>query len=81
MTVSGFVKPFDTWASMSHLLPFEDWPEAEQPQTIAYFCSVLDTPNALDGMPDAVRENRAVRERAQTFLDRDVATLWPAAVD
>ena len=26
VTVSGFVKPFDTWASMSHLLPVEDWP-------------------------------------------------------
>jgi hypothetical protein len=28
-----------------------------------------------------VRENRAVRARAQAFLDRDVATLWPAAVE
>ena len=44
VTVSGFVKPFDTWASMSHLLPAEDWPEAAQPRTIAYFCSVLGTP-------------------------------------
>ena len=80
VTVSGFVKPFDTWASMSHLLPFEDWREGEQPQTIAYFCGVLGTPNALDGTPDTARENRAVRGRARTFLDRDVATLWPAAV-
>ena len=81
VTVSGFVKPFDTWASMSHLLPLEDWPEADQPRTIAYFCGVLETPNALEATPDPARENRAVRGRAQTFLDRDVATLWPAAVD
>ena len=27
VTVSGFVKPFDTWASMPHLLAAEDWPE------------------------------------------------------
>jgi uncharacterized protein with NAD-binding domain and iron-sulfur cluster len=80
VTVSGFAKPFDTWASMPHLLPFEDWPEADEPQTIAYFCGVLDTPNALDSMPDPARERRAVRERARTFLDRAVATLWPAAV-
>ena len=80
VTVSGFVKPFDTWASMSHLLPFEDWPEADQPQSIGYFCGVLATPNALGGQPDPVLENCAVRGRAQAFLDRDVATLWPAAV-
>jgi uncharacterized protein with NAD-binding domain and iron-sulfur cluster len=81
VTMSGYVKPFDTWASMSHLLPLEDWHEADQPRTIAYFCGVLETPSALDGTPDPARENRAVRARARTFLDRDVATLWPAAVD
>ena len=81
VTVSGFVTPFDTWASMSHLLPAEDWPEADRPRTIAYFCSVLETPDARDGAPDVEAETRAVRARARTFLDRDVATLWPAAVD
>ncbi len=81
VTVSGFVTPFDTWASMPHLLPAEDWPEADRPKTIAYFCSVLGTPDSRDGVADAAREALAVRERARTFLDRDVATLWPAAVD
>jgi hypothetical protein len=66
---------------MSHLLALEDWPEAEQPQSVAYFCGVLETPKALDGTPEPAAEIRAVRGRAQTFLDRDVATLWPAAVD
>ena len=81
VTMSGFVEPFDTWASMSHLLPVEDWPEAATPRTIAYFCSVLAPPENNDGAPDPERENDAVRGRAQTFLNRDVATLWPAAVD
>ena len=80
-TVSGFVKPFDTWASMGHLLPAEDWPETDRPQTIAYFCSVLNGPDGRDGAPDVEHETRAVRERAQRFLDRDMATLWPAAVE
>ena len=80
-TVSGFVKPFDTWASMGHLLAAEDWPETDRPRTIAYFCSVLDTPDGRDGAPDVQRETHAVRERARSFLDRDVATLWPAAVE
>ena len=81
ITVSGFVTPFDTWASMTHLLPVEDWPAADPPRTIAYFCSVLDTPAFPEGGPDVERERTAVRERARTFLDREVATLWPAAVD
>ena len=62
VTVSGFVKPFDTWASMSHLLPLEDWPEADQPQSIAYFCGVLATPNALGGHAGpCAREPRRAR--------------------
>ena len=81
VTVSGFVSPFDTWASMSHLLPAEEWPETDRPRSIAYFCSVLDTPEARDGAPDVEKETAAVRARAQAFLDRDVAALWPAAVE
>jgi uncharacterized protein with NAD-binding domain and iron-sulfur cluster len=81
VTMSAFVTPFDTWASMSHLLSIEDWPESERPKSIAYFCSVLPKAGSLDDPPDTVLENRAVRDRARTFLDRDVATLWPAAVD
>ena len=81
ITVSGFVTPFDTWASMPHLLAVEDWPEADRPKTIAYFCSVLEAPGSGEEGPDIEAEGKAVRARARTFLDRDVATLWPAAVD
>ncbi len=81
VTVSGFVTPFDTWASMPHLVPAEDWTGTDRPSTIAYFCSVLATPELTDGPPDVERERRAVRERAKAFLGRDVATLWPAAVE
>ena len=80
-TLSGFVTPFDTWASMSHLLAAEDWPESHAPRSIAYFCSVLAKPEAADGRPDIEGANQAVRDRAQRFLDRDVVSLWPAAVD
>jgi uncharacterized protein with NAD-binding domain and iron-sulfur cluster len=81
VTMSAFVTPFDTWASMSHLLSIEDWPESERPKSIAYFCSVLPKAGGADEPPDTALENRAVRDRARTFLDQDVATLWPAAVD
>jgi hypothetical protein len=62
-------------------LEAEDWPEADRPRTIAYFCSVLAAPDGRDGPPGAEQETRAVRERARAFLDRDVAALWPAAVE
>jgi len=81
VTVSGFVTPFDTWASMSHLLPIEDWPPTERPRAIAYFCSVLAMAEPGQDGPDVEQEIRSVRDRARTFLDRDVATLWPAAVE
>ncbi len=80
-TISGFVKPFDTWASMSHLLPMEDWPAANTPGGIAYFRSALTPPDPSVGTGDAARESETVRRNARQFLDRDVGTLWPAAVD
>jgi uncharacterized protein with NAD-binding domain and iron-sulfur cluster len=80
VTVSGFVKPFDTWASMSHLASVEGWPDADRPQTIAYFCSALAPADAARA-PDQSREAESVRARARAFLDRDIAALWPGAVD
>ena len=80
-TVSGFVKPFDTWASMAHLLPAEDWPETDRPRTIAYFCSVLDTPAAGTARPTPSARHGPCERGRRRFLDRDVATLWPAAVE
>jgi uncharacterized protein with NAD-binding domain and iron-sulfur cluster len=70
-TVSGYVTPFDTYASMSHLIPREEWPAEQMPKSIAYFCSVL--------RPDASAQ--AVRDNAQAFLERDIGQLWPGAVD
>jgi uncharacterized protein with NAD-binding domain and iron-sulfur cluster len=80
-TVSGFVSPFDTWASMSHLVAAEEWPRTPRPKAIAYFCSVLAPSTPSDRTVDTGLETRAVRERAKQFLDHDVATLWPDAVD
>jgi uncharacterized protein with NAD-binding domain and iron-sulfur cluster len=74
--VSGFTEPFDTWASMSHLLEVEDWPDEDYPSSIAYFCSPLGT--SLSSSEETGCET--VRRNVQEFLDRDVKALWPAAV-
>jgi len=78
VTLSGFAEPFDTWASMSHLLPRETWPETDAPHSIAYFCSVLGDDVAEAGPQLAAAQ---VRGAAIRFLDGDVGSMWPAAVD
>lgn len=82
VTISGFVKPFDTWSDMGHLTPWESWQES--PASIAYFCNILPDPplqpdRSESGYPALRREE--VRQNAVRFLTRDVRHLWPRAVD
>jgi uncharacterized protein with NAD-binding domain and iron-sulfur cluster len=73
VTLSGFAKPFDTWADMQHLLAREAW--SNPPRGLAYFCSALpDAPGSLEEHRERVRQN-AIR-----FLNGDVGHLWPAAM-
>lgn len=81
VTLSGFVKPFDSWSDMTHLLPEEDWGEAP-PKALAYFCSVLPDPPAPPADDDAAypaARQEEVFANAVHFLDRHVRALWPAA--
>ncbi|HET9255208.1 MAG TPA: FAD-dependent oxidoreductase, partial [Pseudonocardiaceae bacterium] len=78
-TVSAYAKPFDTWASMSHLAEFEDWGDTEAPGTIGYFCGPvptgpIDTGNGTDA---AAR----TRDQAIRFLQRHSRPFWPGAID
>lgn len=79
INISGYVEPFDTWADMRQLGPAEDW--KSEPQTIAYFCSVLpdsDLPTAKDQRAGA---HETVRQNAVDFLTNHVGHFWPGAVD
>jgi len=81
VNLSGFVKPFDTWADMSHLIVEETWPE--QPASIAYFCSAMPSEDPpADADADYSREQALiVRRQAEGFLDQSVGHLWPKASD
>jgi len=70
-TLSGWAKPLDTYASMSHLLPMEDWPEDDRPRGLAYLCS------ALEDRPGAGEET--VRAGVARMLEERMADLWPRA--
>lgn len=79
VNLSGFVEPFDTWADMRHLLAREAWHPA--PRALAYFCSVLpDLPGGgADDRDYPARARAQVHANAVTFLERDIAHLWPGA--
>jgi uncharacterized protein with NAD-binding domain and iron-sulfur cluster len=82
VSLSAFVKPFDTWADMTHLAGQESWPVS--PRSIAYFCSVLTDPPAAPARDDPgypQRRRDEVRENAIRFLKNDVGHLWPKAND
>jgi uncharacterized protein with NAD-binding domain and iron-sulfur cluster len=70
-TLSGWAKPFDTYASMGHLLAREDWPAGDTPRGLVYLCSSLRAGEAAD--------DGAVRARVAGVLARRMGDLWPAA--
>jgi uncharacterized protein with NAD-binding domain and iron-sulfur cluster len=72
VTLSGFGDTFDTWASMTHLLPREQWPAAGAPRSLAYLCGAMPDTDPADG-------HDAVRGSLRRFLDHDVSALWPGA--
>lgn len=80
-TVTGYTKPFDTAASMSHLLPVEQWPVAEQPGSVIYLCNTL--PEEPPPGPDSVRylaeQQSRVHRHALDFLEESAGHFLPGA--
>jgi uncharacterized protein with NAD-binding domain and iron-sulfur cluster len=79
-TITGFVKPFDTIAAMSHLIPIEGWPASETPGSIMYFCNTLPEPPppGRDRVDYPGEQHDRVRGHAVEFLDRHVGEFLPA---
>ena len=82
VTISAYLRPFETWASMPQTLWSEDWPEDDRPGTVAYFCGTLNAawPTAEVGADYARRYEQCVREDAATYIDRNLKQYFPAAV-
>ena len=60
---AGWGPPFDTYASMSHLLDVEEWDDDDAPGGLAYLCGVL---------PDDVARRADAELHAASLLDRFV---------
>lgn len=80
--VAGFVKPYDTWCDMAHVVPQEAW--RKPPATAIYFCSVMpDPPTPPDATDKGYPALRAADARAdaEAFLQGPGRLLWPGAYD
>jgi uncharacterized protein with NAD-binding domain and iron-sulfur cluster len=78
-SLSGFAKPFDTWADMPHLIDAEAW--RHPPSSIAYFCGALALPPGTPEDPQhPAAQHARVRDAAIDFLETKIHPLWPRAV-
>jgi hypothetical protein len=82
VTTSGYVAPFDTWASMPQTLWAEDWPDGDHPRTVAYFCGALNVlrSNTEDPHAYVARCREKVLADAVAYLDGPVGLYLPGAV-
>lgn len=79
---SAFVKPFDTWCDMAHVIPEEAW--KAPPATAVYFCSSLPDPPVPPTDADTdypARRAKEVEAAAAKFLEEKVPHLWPGMRD
>jgi uncharacterized protein with NAD-binding domain and iron-sulfur cluster len=75
--LSAFSEPYDSWADMSHLLSRETWNGPDAPQSIGYFCGCLKLPTM--GPINHGTMHQTASALAESWLENDVRTLWPAA--
>ncbi|MGH3642123.1 MAG: FAD-dependent oxidoreductase [Mycobacterium sp.] len=82
VTTSGYVAPFDTWASMPQTLWAEQWPDDDRPNTVAYFCGALNAlwPTTEDPDDYVARCRAKVFDDAVAHLDNHVGLYLPGAV-
>jgi uncharacterized protein with NAD-binding domain and iron-sulfur cluster len=83
VTISAYVRPFETWASMPQTLWAEDWPDDARPGTVAYFCGSLDAPwpTTEDQRGYVERYRELVLAGAAEHVDRHLGLHFPHAVN
>jgi uncharacterized protein with NAD-binding domain and iron-sulfur cluster len=80
----GYVEPFDTWSDMTPLLAMESWLAEDNARQSAYFCNAYLDPLTEAPFSDAgypARERECVVQNALSFLQENIALLWPASIN
>jgi uncharacterized protein with NAD-binding domain and iron-sulfur cluster len=79
--LTNFSQPYDTWAGMSQVLAGEDWPPAQTPRSVQYFCGAMalaDLPPQSDtGFP--ARAVALAKANALELLRDRIGALWSEA--
>jgi uncharacterized protein with NAD-binding domain and iron-sulfur cluster len=81
VTISAYLRPFETWASMPQTLWAEAWPADDQPGTVAYFCGSLDArwPSDEDKEGYALKYAQSVSVAAADYIDTNLGLYFPQA--
>lgn len=82
-TISAYLRPFETWASMPQTLWAENWPAGERPRSVAYFCGSLDAewPTPLTPSDYVARYQQRVRNDVTNHVDHNLTLFFPKAFD
>ncbi|HET9876336.1 MAG TPA: FAD-dependent oxidoreductase, partial [Mycobacterium sp.] len=82
VTISGYLRPFETWASMPQTMWAEDWPSHDRPGTVAYFCGTLDAtwPTAEVGPGYLRRYEQHVQDTVADYIEHHLGPYFPRAV-
>lgn len=78
--IAGHADPLNSLADMSHVLAMENWPTAECPVTVVYFCGPMtdDVAEPDRPAPDYPRtQTEWVRRELEANLARHAKALWP----
>jgi hypothetical protein len=81
-TMSGFNKPFDTWADMRHLIREESWPL--RPKSLLYFCGAMPAlrqPGDRNGKAFERRCREQVRAAAIAWTELELKRILPDSVN
>ena len=81
--LTGFAKPLDTWADLSHTLVHEGWSADDGPRSVAYLCAAMPDVGEAPGWgasPWPQQQRAKVRATLQEWLEHQAVHLWPGAV-
>ncbi len=82
--LTAYAHPLETWADMSQVLTWEEWPLEMQPGNASYFCGPLPDPPT---MPPSTQHSfpgerkEIVKQNAICWLQQYIGHLWPDATD
>lgn len=80
--VTGYQDPINTWADLSYLIEHEDWPDADKPKFLAYFCGPQEDAAYIPPFSDhdfPARETERVRQMAQQWFSAYTGHIWTNA--